>query len=82
MYAHVRELQRRDLVQRRRVWGAVLPHAVANRIAAEVLENIPAADVQAGLITKRTGAGSAILFPAAGLFACQSESAKDRSGMA
>ena len=51
MYAHVRELQRRDLVQRRGVWGAVLPHAVASRLAAEALENIPAAYLHAGLIT-------------------------------
>jgi hypothetical protein len=50
MYAHVRELQRRDLGQRRGVWGAVLPHAVANRLAAEALENIPSAIVQASLI--------------------------------
>jgi hypothetical protein len=51
MHAHVRELQRGDLVQRRGVWGAVLPQAVANRLAAEALEDIPAANVQAGLIT-------------------------------
>ena len=51
MYTHVRELQRRGLLQRRGDWAAVLPHAVANRLAAEALENIPSAIVQAGLIT-------------------------------
>ena len=35
------ELLRRDLVQRRGIWRAVLPHAVANRLAAAALENIP-----------------------------------------
>lgn len=51
MYAHVRELQRRDLVQRRSVWAAILPHAVANRLAAEALENVPARIVEDRLVT-------------------------------
>ena len=42
---HVAELQRRDLVQRRSVWRAVLPHAIANRLAAVALENLPRADI-------------------------------------
>ena len=41
VYFNVRELQRRDLVQQRSKWRAVLPHAVANRLAVKALENIP-----------------------------------------
>ncbi|MEG6509975.1 hypothetical protein V6C03_13470 [Methyloligella sp. 2.7D] len=41
LYRHVAELIRRDLVQTRSVWRAVLPHAIANRLAAEALDNIP-----------------------------------------
>ncbi|WP_371371004.1 hypothetical protein [Sporomusa aerivorans] len=35
------ELKRRDLVQQRSNWRALLPHAVANRLARRALENIP-----------------------------------------
>ena len=40
-YRHVGELFRRDLVQQRSVWRAVLPHAVANRLAARALDDTP-----------------------------------------
>jgi len=40
-FRHVRELLRRDLVQQRGSWRAVLPHAIANRLAARALEEIP-----------------------------------------
>ena len=40
-YSHVGELLRRDLVQQRGVWRAVLPHAIANRLAARALEDTP-----------------------------------------
>ena len=40
-YRHVAEMLRRGLVQRRGVWRAVLPHAVANRLAARALEDTP-----------------------------------------
>lgn len=40
-FRHVRELLRRDLVQQRGCWRAVLPHAIANRLAARALEEIP-----------------------------------------
>jgi hypothetical protein len=40
-YRHVSELLRRDLVQQRGVWRAVLPHAIANRLAARALEDTP-----------------------------------------
>jgi len=41
MFRHSAELQRRGLIQRRGPWRAVLPHAIANRLAAMALENIP-----------------------------------------
>jgi hypothetical protein len=41
LYADVAELQRRQLVQQRSIWRAVLPHAIANRLAKRALENIP-----------------------------------------
>ena len=50
VFSAVAELKRRDLLQRRGPWRAVLPHAIANRLAATALESIPAAAVQAGLI--------------------------------
>jgi len=50
MFRSVAELQRRDLVQRRGVWRAVLPHAIANRLAATALQNIPFAEIEAQLI--------------------------------
>jgi hypothetical protein len=40
-YRHVGELLRRGLMQQRGVWRAVLPHAIANRLAARALEDIP-----------------------------------------
>ncbi|WP_339527059.1 hypothetical protein [Pseudomonas sp. EL_65y_Pfl2_R96] len=40
-YRHVNELLRRDLVQQRSTWRAVLPHAIANRLAARALEDLP-----------------------------------------
>lgn len=41
IYRHVGELLRRDLVQERGVWRAVLPHAIANYLAARALEDTP-----------------------------------------
>lgn len=38
LYRHVGELRSRDLVQRRSKWCAVLPHAIANRLARQALE--------------------------------------------
>jgi hypothetical protein len=38
---HISELQRRGLVQSRGKWRAVLPHAIANRLAQRALQNIP-----------------------------------------
>jgi hypothetical protein len=50
MFRSSAELQRRDLVQKRGVWRAVLPHAIANRLAAKALENISSTQVEARLI--------------------------------
>jgi hypothetical protein len=44
------ELLRRDLVQRRGVWRAVLPHAVANKLAIGALQNIPHARIGDSLV--------------------------------
>jgi hypothetical protein len=41
MYRLVAELQQRDVAQRRSVWRAVLPQAIANRLATTALQNIP-----------------------------------------
>jgi len=40
LYRHVGELHSRDLVQQRSKWRAVLPHAIANRLARQALEKI------------------------------------------
>jgi hypothetical protein len=46
VYGNVAELHRRGLVQRRSVWRAVLPQAIANRLAATALQNIPADQIE------------------------------------
>jgi hypothetical protein len=38
---HIAELRRRGLIQARGKWRAVLPHAIANRLAARALESLP-----------------------------------------
>jgi hypothetical protein len=55
MFRNSAELQRRELVQKRGVWRAVLPHAIANRLAATALENIPSAEIEARLIEGAPG---------------------------
>lgn len=40
-HRNVADLKRRDLVQQRDIWRAVLPHAIANRLAQNSLDNIP-----------------------------------------
>ena len=40
LHADIAELQRRDLIQKRGEWRALLPHAIANRLAAMALESI------------------------------------------
>jgi hypothetical protein len=41
MFKHSAELERRGLIQRRGRWRAVLPQAIANRLASMALQNIP-----------------------------------------
>ncbi len=55
VYRNVAELQRRDLVQRRGAWRAVLPHAVANRLAAIALENFSYEAIEAHLLSTTSG---------------------------
>lgn len=50
MFRSSAELHRRELVQKRGVWRAVLPHAIANRLAATALENIPRTEIEGRLI--------------------------------
>jgi len=45
LFGDVSELQRRDLVQQRNIWRAVLPHALANRLSQRALENIPLEEI-------------------------------------
>jgi hypothetical protein len=47
LHISVAELKRRDLLQTRGVWRAVLPHAIANRLAELALQNIPYAALEA-----------------------------------
>lgn len=54
LYRHVGELLRRDLVQQRSVWRAVLPHAIANRLAARALEDTPYDFIDQQLVTGGT----------------------------
>ena len=41
LFRDVNTLKERDLVQSRSVWRAVLPHAIANRLAKRALGSIP-----------------------------------------
>lgn len=45
LYGHISTMMRRDLVQRRSRWRAVLPHALANRLAKDALQNVPRVDL-------------------------------------
>lgn len=54
LYRGVAELRRRDLLQERGVWRAVLPHAIANRLAAMALENIPSQRIQTAIINGKS----------------------------
>jgi len=45
-HGHVAELKRRQLIQARARWRALLPHALAHRLAKLALEDVPAGDTQ------------------------------------
>ncbi|MBM0210880.1 MULTISPECIES: hypothetical protein [Pseudomonas syringae group] len=49
LYQSHAELLRRQLSQKRGDWRAVLPHALANRLARRALENIPLQDINSEL---------------------------------
>lgn len=44
------ELKRRDLLQKRGEWRAILPHAIANRLAELALQNIPYSIIEAAIV--------------------------------
>lgn len=50
LYRDIAELQRRGLVQARSVWRAVLPQAIANRLATHALSNLPTKDIIAAFL--------------------------------
>jgi len=41
LYADIAILEERELVQKRNKWRAILPHAIANRLATKALKKIP-----------------------------------------
>lgn len=49
LHRHQAELLRRQLAQQRGSWRAILPHALANRLAKRALENISIDDINAEL---------------------------------
>lgn len=46
-HKHVAELLRRQLMQRRGKWAAILPHAIAYRLARRAMEDIPRSHIEA-----------------------------------
>jgi len=54
LYRDVTELKNRSLIQTRSVWRAVLPHAIANRLARRALESIPKDTLIQKLFTSRS----------------------------
>ncbi len=50
LYRHISDLTRRELVQSRGVWRAVLPDAIANWLAARAIEDIHYEDIKAQLL--------------------------------
>jgi hypothetical protein len=55
LFHSVAELERRELVQQRGVWRAVMPHAIANRLAAVALQNISYTTIHEHLFTQPSG---------------------------
>lgn len=49
-HRHIAELLRRELAQRRGKWRAILPHALANYLAATALQNISRDRIEAALM--------------------------------
>lgn len=55
VFRGVAEIESRDLIQRRGVWRAVLPHAIANRLAEMALQNIPIGKIKGQLVEGGSG---------------------------
>jgi hypothetical protein len=53
LFAKIAQLRQRDLVQRRTVWRAILPHAIANRLAKMALQEIPLEIIEQQFDTER-----------------------------
>lgn len=49
-HAHVAELHRRQLVQKRSKWRALLPHALAHKLAKQALQDFPPEQVRTQLV--------------------------------
>lgn len=52
LFRHVQELKDRELVQQRSRWRAVLPHALANKLAQSALKHIMPATISTVLVGK------------------------------
>lgn len=50
LYRRVSDLEQRGLAQKRGPWRAVLPHAIANALAADALKNLPPAVIHQLLV--------------------------------
>ena len=46
LFRQTTELLNRELMQKRSNWRAILPHAIANRLASQALKNIPLQDIE------------------------------------
>lgn len=55
LFRDVVELQKRGLVQRRGPWRAVLPHALANKLAAMALEKIQIKQIEECILSQPSG---------------------------
>lgn len=53
MYTKAVVLKQRDLIQKRSVWRAVLPHAIANRLAKMALRELPVFVIEAKITSAR-----------------------------
>lgn len=51
VYEHVAELHRRQLIQKRSRWRALLPHAMAHKLAFQALEDFPLQKIEAAFVT-------------------------------
>ena len=51
LFRDVTKLKQRELIQSRDVWRAILPHAIANRLAKQALESIPKQTIVSGFLT-------------------------------